>query len=418
MISPNYSKGDEIIPSYQYVVIDQKGKEKKGSMEANSIDKVNAALRAEGKIPIKVSEQTFLTKDINFHIGNPIKPRDLAVFCRQFHSIIAAGVTIINALNMLSEQTENKVLKSAIKETQLAIEKGETLSNAMRAQVGIFPNLLINMVEAAEFSGSIETCFDRMAIQFEKSSKLNSILKKAMIYPSVVCLVAIGVIVIMLTVVIPNFMSIFDDLDMEMPAITVAVIQSSKFMVNYWYLLLVILVAIVILFRIYKHSESGRKTLSKISLKLPIFGKIIIKSASGSFGRTISTLLSAGIALPTALEITSRGMNNVIIREVLVGAKKEVERGIPLSAPLEASGVFPPMVYQMAKIGEETGNVETMLTKLAEYYEEDVETATQSMVAALEPLIIIVLALVVGVILMAIFQPMMSLYSGMDNLSK
>ena len=385
-------------------------------MEAVSIDKVCAALKAEGKIPIEVKEQNFLTRDININITNPIKSRDLAIFCRQFHSIIAAGVTIIEALNMLSEQTENKVLQKAIKETQLAIEKGETFSSAMKAQNKIFPPILINMVEAAEASGSIDTCFERMAIHFEKSSKLKGIVKKAMIYPCVVCLVAIGVVIIMLTVVIPNFMGIFKDLDIKLPAITVAVINASDFITSYWYLLLLLVIILVFLFRIYRRSDNGKKTLSKLSLKLPLFGKLVIKSASGNFARTTSTLLSAGITLPNALEITSKGINNIIIRDILLDAKKEVERGAPLSSVLGNSKVFPPMVYHMTKIGEETGSIETMLTKLAEYYEEDVETTTQSLVAAMEPLIIIILALVVGVILMAIFQPMLSMYNGLGNM--
>lgn len=402
--------------SYQYIAVNERGKQIKGTMEANNKEKVVIALKAEGKIPIKITELGLLTKDINIHIGNPVKSRDIAVFCRQFHSIIAAGITIIRALEMLGEQTNNKVLRRAIYEVKLTIEKGDTFANAMRLQDEVFPSILISMVEAAEASGSIETCFSRMAVHFEKSAKLKSVLKKAMIYPAFVGLVALAVIALMLIVVIPNFMDMFEGMNTEMPALTMVVVNMSNFLVHYWYLVLAIIFILVLLIKLYISTLPGKQLIGTIALKIPLLGKVIIKSASGSFGRTLSSLLSAGITLPNAVEITAKGINNIIIQNVLLDAKKDIERGIPLSTPLEASKIFPPLVNHMTQIGEETGNLEKMLVKVAEYYEEDVETATASLLAALEPMIIIVLALTVGVILAAIFQPMMSIYSAVDGM--
>ena len=400
---------------YQYVAINDRGKQIKGVIEASTKEKAVLALKAEGKLPLKIEEQNMLNKDISFSIGGSVKTRDIAVFCRQFHSIIAAGITIIRALDMLSEQTNNKILRKAIYEVKVAIEKGDTLANAMSARDDVFPYILINMVEAAEASGSLETCFQRMAIHFEKSAKLKSVVQKAMIYPIFVCIVAIAVIIVMLMVVIPNFMTMFEDMGTEMPPLTLAVVGMSNSLIHYWYIYLVIVVIAVLLLRVFASTDYGKRFFGSITLRIPMISNLVIKSASGSIGRTMSSLLASGITLPNAIGITAKGIRNVIIQKVLLDAKKEVERGIPFSTPLQASGLFPSLLYHMTEIGEETGNLEKMLVKVAEYYEEDVENTTASLVAILEPLMIIILALVVGIILAAIFQPMLSIYSAVEN---
>lgn len=402
--------------SYSYLVIDKQGKEKKGTMDAANEDIVKAFLKAEGNLLISISPQNIFTKDIQINLGNPIKPRDLSVFCRQFVSILSAGVSIINALDMLSEQTENKVLSKAIKNVQTSVEKGETLANAMIAEKKIFPRLLIHMVEAGEASGDLETVFERMAEHFEKDTKLKAQVKKAMIYPMVVGCVAIIVIFVMMLVVIPNFVGIFQDMNMELPAMTRMVIGMSDFVKGKWFLILLVIAFAVFGFYLTKKSDTGKFFLGKLALKLPLFGKIITKSNSSRFARTLSTLLTAGIPMVEALDITAKTLDNVIAKQVLFTAKDDVIKGFPLSNPIRVSGVFPPMVCQMIKIGEESGNLESMLEKLADYYDEEVKIATESLTAVLEPMIIVVLALVVGVLIMAIMQPMMSMYTGLDNL--
>lgn len=403
------------MPSFEYVVIDQKGKEKKGSMEGLNEEKVTAVLKEEGLIPLSVKEQSLLKRDINFNIGNPIKPRDLSVFCRQFTSIVNAGVTVISALLMLSEQTEKKEMKNAIKEVQISVEKGETLANSMRAVSKVFPPILINMVEAGEASGSLEIAFERMGSHFEKDAKLKNLIKQAMIYPIVVCLVAIGAICIMMTVVVPNFIKMFDQIDTELPAITKIVIGISNFMVSKWWLLLLIVGLAITGITLFKRNDTGKIFFGNLALKLPLFGTLTIKASSARLMRTLSTLIAAGIPLIEAIDITARTMDNVIVKKCLMNAKEEVARGVPLSQPLERSGIFPPMVYHMTKIGEETGNIEAMLDKVADYYDEEVETATKALTSVLEPLIIVILAVVVGVVIMAIMSPMLNLYSGIEN---
>lgn len=402
--------------SYSYLVIDKQGKEKKGTMDAANEDIVKAFLKAEGNLLISISPQNLFTKDIQINLGNPIKPRDLSVFCRQFVSILSAGVSIINALDMLSEQTENKVLSKAIKNVQTLVEKGETLADAMIAEKKIFPRLLIHMVEAGEASGDLETVFERMAEHFEKDTKLKAQVKKAMIYPMVVGCVAIIVIFVMMLVVIPNFVGIFQDMNMELPAMTRMVIGMSDFVKGKWFLILLVIAFAVFGFYLTKKSDTGKYFLGRLALKLPLFGKIITKSNSSRFARTLSTLLTAGIPMIEALDITAKTLDNVIAKQVLFTAKDDVIKGFPLSNPIRVSGVFPPMVCQMIKIGEESGNLESMLEKLADYYDEEVKIATESLTAVLEPMIIVVLALVVGVLIMAIMQPMMSMYTGLDNL--
>lgn len=401
--------------SFEYVIIDQRGKEKKGSMEGASIEKVSAALKAEGLIPLSVKEQGLLNKDLNFSIGSGIKPRDLSVFCRQFNSILAAGVTVISALHMLGEQTDNKVMKKAIKEVQISVEKGETLAGSMSMQGKIFPSILVNMVEAGEASGSLEIAFERMAVHFEKDAKLKGMVRQAMIYPLVICIVAIGAICVMMTVVVPNFVGMFADMDAELPAITKMVVAISDFMVAKWWLLLLIVAAIAGGITAFRQTPAGSEFFGQLALKLPLFGTLTIKSASARLMRTLSTLITAGIPLMGALEITARTMTNVIVKKCLNEAKEEVARGVPLSQPLEYSGIFPPMVYHMTRIGEETGNIEGMLDKVADYYDEEVEVATKALTTVLEPLVIVVLALIVGFIIMAILSPMFTLYSSIEN---
>lgn len=400
---------------YAYVAIDTYGKERKGKMEAPDQDRVFHTLRADGFFPVSIKELGFLNRDINIEISNPVTSRDLSVFSRQFVSILAAGVPIVKALQMLVEQTENKKLKKAVLNSQIMVEKGERLADAMRNQGKTFPPILINMVEAGEASGSLEVALDRMSIHFEKEAKLKAMVKKAMVYPIMLGSVSLGVIILMLAFVIPSFMKMFEDMDMKMPAITLAIMAASKFMVTRWYIVVGIFAAIIIGISTFKNSYTGKTFFAKVALKVPIFGSINVKTCSARFTRTLSTLIASGIPLMEAIDITARTMDNVVVKKMLMQSKEEIARGIPLSIPLMASGIFPPMVYHMIKIGEETGNLESMLTTIANYYDEEVEVATQSLAAAMDPLIIIVLALIVGFLVMAIMQPMFSMYDQLDT---
>ena len=404
-------KRGESMPGFSYVAVDKRGKEKRGSLEAETRERALEQLKAEGLIPVSVREQGALNKEIDFSIGKKVKPRDLSVFCRQFVSITQAGVPMKEALQMLSEQTENKWLKCAISEVLLNVEKGNTLADSMRSQPDIFPPMLVNMVEAGEQSGSLEMAFSRVAVHFEKEAKLKATIKKATIYPIILVIAAIGVIAVMLLFVIPIFIDMFADLDIEMPALTMFVMNSSKWMTSHWYVLLAIIVGVVVAYKLIYKTTQGRLTIDRIKMKMPLFGKLTVKTACSQFARTMSTLLMSGISTIDALETTSKIVNNIHYTNAMLKAREEVMKGIPLSEPLEASGIFPPMVYHMTGIGEETGNVEEMLEKMADYYDEEVEMTTQSVLAAMEPIIILFMALIIGVI-----SPIASMYNGLDNL--
>lgn len=403
------------MPIFDYEAIDQNGKSKKGSLEGNNIEAVKNALKSQGLVPINVSKQSILTKDLDITIGKRVSSKELAIFCRQFSSILNAGVTIVSALEMLYEQSENKYMSAAIRDVQAAVEKGESLADGMRTQPKVFPEILVNMIEAGEASGSLDVAFDRLTTHFEKSDTLKSTVTNAMIYPIVVIIVAIAVVVVMMVKVVPSFLDMFEDVDGELPAITKMVISISNFLTSHGLIIAIIVVLFVILFNLYRNSDKGRYQLSQLSLRLPLIGKLVRKSASATFTRTLSTLLASGISLIDAVEITSRVMSNQVFKETLMQAKEEVERGVALSEPLEASGQFPPMVYRMIRIGEETGNMESMLDKVADFYEEDVKNATEALTTIMEPLIIIVLAVIVGTIMLAVMSPMFTLYNSISN---
>lgn len=404
--------------SFSYVTIDSKGKQVKGSVEADNQGKAAESLKRDGMTVIELKEQNALNKDINLGglFKKKVKIRDLSLFCRQFVSLHRAGVTIMESMRMLTEQTENPTLQEALQEVATSVQKGETLANSMRMRSDVFPQLLIHMVSAGEASGSLDIAFERMAVQFEKSAKINSMIKKAMVYPIMVLIVAVVVVIIMLTFVVPTFMSMFADMEIDMPKITLMVVAASEFMQAHWIIVVGVIAVLVVFFKWFKKTPTGEGLINKAAIKLPLFGDLTVKSSSAKFARNLSTMLAAGISMPDAVQIVADTMNNVFYRECMLNAKNDVMQGVPLSTPLEKSGLFPPMVYHMTRIGEETGNTEDMLDTLANYYEEEVEMATQSLMAALEPLIIIVLAGVCGTIIGAVIAPMGAMYEGLDSL--
>lgn len=402
--------------SFSYKAVSAAGKDVKGSVEAESREEAARKIKEQGLVPVSIGKQGALDKDVNIPIfkGKKIPARDMSVFCRQFASILKAGVSVINALEMLAEQTENKKLKEAIVNTQSNVEKGENLSDSMR-QNDAFPSILIDMVRAGEASGSLENSLTRMAIQFEKDAKLNGIVKKAMMYPIVLICVMIGVVIVMLTFVIPSFMTMFEDLDSELPATTKAILAMSNSLKNYWYIYIIVVVGIVVGIQMYKRTDNGKHNLDKLKLKIPVFGVLQTKSACASFARTMSTLLQAGMPMIDALEISASTMKNVLFYDGLQKVKNGVSLGLPLSNQLKATGLFPAMVVHMVGIGEETGNVEEMLTNSATYYEEEVEVQTQALTSLMEPIIIVLMAFVVVLLIMAIYQPMIQLYNTLGS---
>lgn len=397
---------------YNYRAMDKNGKSKKGTVEAISEEKAKEKLKADGYMVQEIREHGAKGGKVK---GKKVKDKDLAVFCKQFSSVLNAGVTIITALEMMAEQLDNKRLQAALREAQAYVQKGGTLADGFKLNPKVFPPIMINMVAAGEMSGNLETCFDRLTTHFENANKLKSKVKGAMTYPVVILLVVIIVVIVLLVGVIPTFAEMFDDLGSELPKATQMLVDLSSFLQHKWYIVIGIVAVIVVAFRMFKSTEFGELFLAKTSLKLPLFGNLIIKSSAASFSRTLATLMASGIPLIDAIEQVAKMQNNRIIRDGLLDAKTQVSKGVPLSKPIRDMEIFPPMLPQMTKIGEETGNIEDMMDKVADYYEMEVNDATDALTSMLEPMIICLMAVVVGGIVMAIYSPMLGMYDAIDN---
>lgn len=396
---------------YNYKAMDKNGKAKKGSIEAINLDKAKEKLKSEGLIVQDIKEQGAGKKGG----GKKVKDKDLAVFCKQFSAVLNAGVTIISALEMMSEQLENKTLKRALQEAQSYVQKGGTLADAFKLNPKVFPPIMINMTAAGEMSGNLEICFDRLTTHFETANALHSKVKGAVTYPIVILIVVVAVVAVLLVGVIPQFSQMFDDLGSELPAATQMLVNLSNFLQHKWYILVIIVAAIVFGLKAFGKTEPGSLMYAKIGIKFPLFGNLTIKSAAATFSRTMATLMASGISLIDAVEQVAKMINNRIIREALLDAKTQIAKGVPLSKPLRDCGIFPPMLPQMTKIGEETGNIEDMMDKVADYYEMEVNDATDALTAAMEPLIIVIMGVVVGGIVMAIYSPILSMYDAVDS---
>lgn len=396
---------------YNYKAMDKNGKAKKGSIEAINLDKAKEKLKSEGLIVQDIKEQGTGKKGG----GKKVKDKDLAVFCKQFSAVLNAGVTIISALEMMSEQLENKTLKRALQEAQAYVQKGGTLADAFKLNPKVFPPIMINMTAAGEMSGNLEICFDRLTTHFETANALHSKVKGAVTYPIVILIVVVAVVAVLLVGVIPQFSQMFDDLGSQLPAATQMLVNLSNFLQHKWYILVIIVAAIVFGLKAFGKTEPGSLMYAKIGIKFPLFGNLTIKSAAATFSRTMATLMASGISLIDAVEQVAKMINNRIIREALLDAKTQIAKGVPLSKPLRDCGIFPPMLPQMTKIGEETGNIEDMMDKVADYYEMEVNDATDALTAAMEPLIIVIMGVVVGGIVMAIYSPMLSMYDAVDS---
>ena len=401
--------------TFNYVGIDTAGKEKKGSVDAEDKTRALAVVKQMGLIPTDITEQNFLNKDINVSLSKKAKSRDLSLFCRQCASLLHAGVTVVDALNMLSDATENKGFAAAIRGCVITIQKGETLGVAMRDYPEYFDSTMISLVDAGEASGSLEVSLERMAVQYEKSAHISGLIKKAMIYPIIVIIVAIAVVFVMLLWVVPSFTKMFEDIDMDLPVMTQVVMSMSDFMKEHYIAIAIGIVVLVVVIRLLSKNDAVRILFARIGLKIKFLANFTVKNNCAKMARTLSTLTGAGLSLTEAIDITARTVKHPLFREALVNAKVEVMQGVPLSEPLQRSGIYPPMIINMIRIGEETGELDDMLTKSADYYEEEVDLATQSLLAAIEPMIILLLAGIVVFILLAVFSPMVALYQGLDT---
>lgn len=399
---------------YNYKAIGADGKAKKGSIEASDRERAMDKLKSEG---MSVTEMTEAGDKVQISLlKKKVKNRDLSILCKQMVSILNAGVTVIVALEMLSEQMDNKTLKTALVEAKAYVEKGGTLSDAMRLNPDVFPQMMVNMVSAGEATGSLETSFERLAVHFEKADAVAGKVKGALTYPIMVLIIAVLVIIVVMVAVIPTFVDMFAEMGTALPLPTRIMMAGSDFILHKWWLLIIIIAAIVFVIKAFAATPAGQLFFAKIAINAPIFSDLVIKQNASQFSRTLSTLMGAGVPMLDSIEMVAKMMNNKIFRDGLMETKTQVAKGIPLSKPLKDMEVFPTMLVQMVKIGEETGNIEDMMDKVADLYDREVDLATDALTAAMEPLTMIVMAGIVGMIVAAVYGPILSMYDGIDNM--
>lgn len=403
------------MPAFSYVAVNRLGKQVKDSVEASSLETAKNSLRAAGYTILEIKELSALNRDIDLpFLGNP-KAKDMAIFCRQFQSILRAGVPVSNVLSMLGQQTENAKLTAAIRDMQASIEKGETLAGSMRKHPKIFSSMLTNMVAAGEESGNLEDSFRQMEIWFDKAKRTKSAVVKAMIYPCILLAVMIIVLIVMMVKIIPAFLKTFTEMNMELPFLTRCVMSVSDWFVAWWWLIILVLVALMIGGILFNRTSKGKHFFGWLGRKVPLVKKFTISSASAIFCRTLSLLLGSGLSLTESLDLVALNMSNIYFREAVQTVRAMVSEGWPLHAALRDTGLFPPMVYNLVGIGEETGDLQSMLAKTADYYDDEVQDSTQKLLSMMEPIIILFLAVFVVILVLAIFLPMMSMTKAYDQ---
>ena len=403
------------MPSFSYIAINRAGKQVKDSVEASSLETARNSLRAIGYTILEIKELGVLSQDIDLpFLGNPTA-KDMAIFCRQFQSILRAGVPVSTVLSMLCQQTDNKKLSGAIREMQADIEKGETLAGSMRKHPKIFSAMLCNMIAAGEESGNLEESFSQMEEWFDKAKKTKAAVGKAMIYPCVLIFVMIVVLIVMMVKIIPNFLATFEEMDMELPGVTRAVMAVSDWFVDWWWLLTIILTVLVVGGILFGRTSKGKHFYGWLTRKLPVVKLLTVRSHCATFCRTLALLLGSGLSLTDSLELVSQNMGNIYFKEAVQTCRSMVSQGWPLNIALHNTGLFPPMVYNLVAIGEETGDLQEMLTKTADYYDEEVKDATASLLALMEPAIMLFLAVFVLILVLSIFLPMMNMTKAYDQ---
>lgn len=397
------------MPQFKYQAISQTGKRLEGIQDANNESEVIALLKEKGYIPIKIFKQ--LDKDIlkNSLSFEKVKAKDLSNFCRQFYFMIHAGVTIASGLDILRKQIENKKLREALEGMYIDVQKGQELSQSMKKYENIFPQLLIHMTEVGEVSGNLDIIMDQMALHYEKESKIQDQIKNAMIYPVILGIASVLVMLFLLTFVMPSFVTMFETSGVELPGPTKVLIRISNFVIRYWYVLLAFTLLLFSLFRIFSRTNRGRFVLDTIKMKIPIVNKAIEKIVSSRFASTLSILLSSGISLIEAMEVVSKVVRNKIVEDGLILASEEMRKGAELASALQRINFFPPLVISTIRIGEYSGTLDDILAQLADFYDSEVESAIKSLITALEPLMIVVMAVLIGSIVIAMVLPMFEL---------
>lgn len=395
---------------FLYVGRHRSGTIRRGKITGESRKEVILKLKDKGIAVTQLNEakETFLNKDIQ--IGNPVKLQDFVIYLRQFATLIQAGVSIVDSTKILAEQTASKGLRKALLKIEGEIREGQSFSQAASDHPKIFPPMFINMIAAAEVSGTIDETLNRMATYFEKQHETRQKIVSALVYPAILGVVALGVIIFLLTSVVPTFASMFAGFGAELPAITRFVLAASGFMQSFWYIIVFFVIICSTIFVSLYRNKSSKLYLDYAILKAPIFGKLLQKSAIARMTRTLSSLFASSVPILQAISIVEKVVQNEVMSEVLKKSRESLEKGQPLTEPMKGHWIFPPLVTQMISIGEQTGSLDTMLAKVADFYETEVNNATDRLKSLIEPIMIVFLAAIVGVIVLSIIVPMFEMF--------
>lgn len=398
------------MPNFLFEGKSRSGKLVKGEYSAANRDELFKYLRSRGILATKVRQKG---KSISLQIGTGVKQEDITNFARQFSAMISAGLPLLQCLNILYEQTENPRFKKILLSVSGSVESGNSLADSLAKHPKIFPELFVNMIAAGEVGGILDTILLRLSDFLEKAASLRRKIKGAMIYPIVITVIAILAVVVLLIFVVPIFTGIFSDFGGELPKPTQFVVNMSNFLKTPLkvFPLIGVVALIVFIFTRYHKTTQGRYNVDKFLLKLPIFGDLLRKTSIAEFSRTLGTLLTSGVSIIEALEVTSKTASNTVVKRALKSMISAISEGKTITEPMKETGVFPPMVIQMVAVGEESGGLDQMLAKLASYYDEEVDAAVSALTAAMEPIFLLLIAIIVGGTVIVMYLPMFDLIS-------
>ena len=395
------------MPVFLYEGKTRTGKSVKGEMEAETQEEIFRNLRKNAIIVTKVRKKS---KELKLSFGTGVKPEDITNFARQFSAMISAGLPLMQCLSILHEQADNPAFKKVMHSLYQSVEQGTSLADSMRKHEKIFPELFVNMIAAGEVGGILDTILLRLATFMEKDDALRRKIKGAMMYPLVIAIVAAVAVAGLLTFVVPIFVKMFADFGGELPAPTKFVVALSGVFTSIWGLVILgSIIGGIIVFKKVTATPNGRLAWDKIQLRLPVFGNLVRKSSVAAFSRTLGTLLSSGVSILEALEVTAKTASNRVVHDALMKMIDAISEGKTITEPMKETGVFPPMVIQMVSVGEQSGGLDNMLEKIADFYDEEVNAAVEVLTSVMEPIIIVVLAVVMGGTLIAMYLPMFSL---------
>ncbi|MFT8351864.1 type II secretion system F family protein [Clostridium saccharoperbutylacetonicum] len=395
---------------FKYRVMNSEGEKIEGQYEANSKDEVIAFVSSNGYYPLMV-EEVVQSANIELKLSKKVKLKDLSVFCRQFYTMLNAGVPILTCLDILANQIENQKLREATKAVNEEVEKGGVLSEAMRKHKEVFPEILVSLVASGEASGSLEAIMLRMSTHYEKENKINNKVTSALIYPIVLGFVSIAAVAFILVYVMPTFIDIFKQSGTALPWSTQLIMWISEGIQNYWFIIIAVIFIISFFLNIFRKTDEGILFFSKLKLRLPILKKLNQMLIVSRFTRTLSSLIASGLPLIEALNIVSTVTGNKVAEKALLKIRDNVMRGESLYSSMVESNMFPPMLYSMIKIGEETGSLDDILNKTADFYDDELEAIIQASVAMLEPLLIVIMGILIGFMITSIMIPMFDSYN-------